>query len=601
MKLKLRFLFLRSLLIPLALILLCPALTGCASSDEEEFEEIEERQSVVDDPVSFEVTGISGDLYDNVVTHLNAMPAISKKRVFIFRRELRNEVELGLRALGYYNPTIDIELPARDVEEDRTVTVKVDAGKPIYVRNCNVEILGEGADYKVFKDLIESSGLNSYSVLSHSNYEALKSSLNSTALSLGFFDANYIASRIMIYQEQNAADIELVYDTGRRYHFGDLKYDEKTAQLLKPSQSLVTIGDGGNFSTKAINDFSNSLNQTGYYRSVDVRPLLDEASDLKVPVEIALERKSKNIMRVGIGYSTDEGPKILGEWEKPLLNEYGHSFSARAEISQVSQEASAIYKIPRDNPNTDYYYINASQTHIDLNDTLADRSHLSFHYVDNDRKHWRRDWALKAEYEDYEQGADEGYGWNLMPSLVLSRRESSGGFDPKFGYSINLDVSAATAAISDYTFLRMVAVIKSVFSPTENTRVVTRLQQGAIFGPDSTNMPATMRFFAGGDSSIRGYGYLDESPTNSGGLNGARYLTTGTVELQFPCGIDNSRLAVFLDGGTATDDYKDDILWGPGFGYRYVSPYGTVRVDLGFGIDKDPTDIRLHFAFGPEF
>ena len=191
-----------------------------------------------------------------------------------------------------------------------------------------------------------------------------------------------------------------------------------------------------------------------------------------------------------------------------------------------------------------------------------------------------------------------------MPALVLSRRESSGGFDPRRGYSVNFEVLGACAAISDYTFARAVGTFRGVISPTPNTRVVMRLQQGAIMGPDAGSVPPSMRFFAGGDQSIRGYGYMDEAPHNAGGLKGGRYLTTGSLEYQFPCGIANSRLALFVDAGMATDNYRnyqDDLLFGPGFGYRYVSPYGTIRVDLGFGVDKDPTEVRLHFAFGPEF
>ncbi len=571
---------------------------GCSSSSDEDL--IEEKQSVVTDPVSFNISGISGELLENVNTHLAAIPAISKRRVFIFRRELRETVVTAMRAYGYYNPKIDITLPDREDELDTVVNIAIEQGKPLYVRYCNVEIIGEGADYVVFQNLVKNSGLTSYSILNHQAYEELKSDLSSAALALGFFDASYISSRIMVYTDQNAADIELVYDTGRRYRFGELIASSDTLELMKPVESLYTMQEGRNFAIKTVNDYVNSLNQTGYYRSVDVRPMIAEASDYAVPVEIALERRSDNIMRLGAGFSTDEGARLLFEWDKPLLNDAGHSLSTKAVVSQVTQDASLVYKIPNKNPNLDYFYINASQTHTDLNDTLSDRSHLSFHYVANNTGKWRRDYSLRAEYEDYEQGSDEGHGWNLMPSLLLSRVETTGGFDPRFGYSINLDFSAANSIISDYTFFRFVGTLKSVISPTENTRLITRVQQGANLGADGDILPPSLRFFAGGDNSIRGYGYLDESPRNSGGLNGARYLTTGSVEFQFPIGIDNSRMALFVDAGTATDDYSDEILWGPGFGYRYISPYGTIRVDLGFGMQKDPVDVRLHVAFGPE-
>lgn len=590
---------LASMLLSLSVLMVLPA---CSSNDEEL---IEKQASVVTDPVSFNVTGVSGDIHANVLTTLNALPPISKKRVFVFGREIRDKTKQALRALGYYQPKIKLQLPKRDDEQDRVVQVEIDAGKPLFIRNCSVQILGEGTNYQIFHDLAAQSGLASYTRIDHRAYENLKKALQDTALSMGFFDAKLIASHILVHQSQNVADVELIFDTGKRYKFGPMRpQGETSAQLLLPAAGLMTVNQGRNYSVEVLNDYISSLNQTNFYRSVDIVPRVKEASNYEVPLDATLERKANNIMRVGAGYSTDEGPRVLFEWDKPLLNTYGHSLSTKAELSALSQDAQVVYKIPRKDPNLDYYYINAAQTHTDFNDTLSDRSHLSFHYVANRTGVWRRDYSIRAEYEDYTQGAEEGFSWNLMPALVLSRRESSGGFDPRRGYSVNVEVLGASSAISDYTFARALATFRGVISPTPNTRVVARLQQGAVMGPDATLVPPSLRFFAGGDQSIRGYGYMDEAPHNADGLKGGRYLTTASLEYQFPCGIDNSRLALFVDAGMATDsyrDYEDDLLFGPGFGYRYVSPYGTVRVDLAFGVDKDPTEVRLHFAFGPEF
>ncbi len=577
-------------------------LTACSSTDDEL---IGTKTTVVTDPVSYEVTGVEGEVGENVVNALNGMAPVSKKRVIFFMREITDNTQNALRAYGYYNPEIKVEMPDRDNAEDVTVKVSVTPGKPVFIRDCDVVILGEGADYKVFQDLLESNGIKSYTVLNHGSYETLKSELKSTALRLGFFDFKIVTSRMMVFPEQNVADIELIVDTKKRYKFGPLvPEDEETKELLKPSEGIKPVQQGENYSSKELNAYTNSLSTTGFYRAVDIMPKVDEAEDLEVPIHIALTRKSDNIMRVGVGYSTDEGPRMLLQWDKPLLNSAGHSLTSSATVSGVTQNANLIYKIPRDNPNLDYYYINALQQHTDLNDTKSDRSHLSFHYVANDSGAWRQDWALKAEYEDYEQGSEEGYSWKLMPAVQFSRRETTGGFDPRYGYSITVGAFGAVDKISDLTFFQTNLTAKALFSPTENTRFLIRAQAGATMGKDALKVPPSMRYFAGGDNSLRGYGYLDEAPSNDGGLKGGRYIATGSLEFQFPCGISSSRLALFLDAGVVTDDYDnvkdDDYLLGPGFGYRFISAYGTLRVDLGFGVDKDPTDIRLHFAFGPE-
>ncbi len=578
----------------LALSLLC----SCASDDEES--KVAGSANTVTDAVVFEVHGIDGTLRENVEKTLNGMTVISKKRARIFGREIRGNVQTSLHALGYYHPAIELTFPERDGDSN-ILKVDIDPGKPLFIRDCNVEILGEGAFYQTFQTLLHESGIESYAILDHGKYENLKSDLISKAYSLGFFDAKIVVSRIMVYTDENAADVEFIFDTGRRYKFGEMIADAETVELLKPSASLNTIPEGEDFSSQKLKDYTNSLSRTGYYRSIDARPSLDKKHDFEVPIAIDLERKKNNLMRVGAGFSTDEGVIGLISWDKPLLNESGHSLSTTARVSQVTQDAQMVYKIPRKNPNLDYYYIKLMQKHTDFNDTLSDLSHLSFHYVANDTGKWRRDYSLAAEYEDYEQGADEGYCTNIMPEVLLSRRESSGGIDPARGYSLSLDFTGGTKLLSDYNFFKFVGTYKAIFSPTVNTRVLVKLSQGYTAGQDSQHVPPSQRFFVGGDQTIRGYGYKDEAPYNSGGLNGGRYMSLGSIEFQFPAPIDNSRIAVFLDSGTACNDYEHaDWLFGPGMGFRYISDYGIFKVDLAYGMQND-SGLKLHFSFGPEF
>lgn len=580
-------------------------LCSCASKNE-----LPEHEVLVTDPVSFDVSGISGELLTNVEAHLNAMAVISKKRVFFYRREIQETATRALRAYGYYHPTIEIKMPKRDDPNDRVVHLTIAQGKPLYVRYCTMEILGDGAQYQVFNDLLEQSPIKSYAILNHGAYEDLKNKIHQNALALGMFDGRFISARIMVYQDQNMADIELIYDSGKRYRFGDIVMDEETARLYRPSQTLQTFQPGDEFATSTVNSFVSALNQTNYYNAVDVRPNTDALKDYTVPIEMHLERRPNNLMRLGLGYNTDEGVRLLAEWNKPLLNARGDSLATLTTLTMETQEAQLIYKIPRNNPNLDFYTLNASQAHTELNDTNSNRSQLAAHYIANMTGSWRRDYALRLEYEDYTQGSEKGYALNLIPAVKLTRRESTGGFDPTRGYSLSLEVLGASSAWgSDNDFVQFNALYRGQISPTDNTRLLFRLEQGATFGSDSLGVPPSLRYFAGGDNSIRGFSYRTKAPhhTDGSGLKGGRYLTTGTVEFQFPCGITNSRLALFLDAGLATDNYDNDVsenmLYGPGIGYRFLSPYGIVRVDIAMGIQRntDERDYNLHFAFGPEF
>jgi len=58
---------------------------------------------------------------------------------------------------------------------------------------------------------------------------------------------------------------------------------------------------------------------------------------------------------------------------------------------------------------------------------------------------------------------------------------------------------------------------------------------------------------------------------------------------------------VFLDAGNAFNDFQGEVAFGTGFGARWISPVGLIRIDLGFGLNKEGNPLRLHLGIGPDF
>lgn len=585
------------------LYMLClPIFVLCACSSDGKPQKI----SSLDDPVTFYLTGV--DRYDvktNILLYLNELPVISKQRARLYSREIIEKIQQASHAYGYYHTKVELEYPKKDDEKDLQIKVKVDLGKPLFVRNCDISVIGDGAEYQSFSKIIKSSGIRSYSILDHGKYKKLKEDLKIRALELGLFDAKFSISRIIVYEEQNAADIEILFDTGSRYMFGSLEANDETKELMKPSSPLFKLYEGTNFSSKAVNDYISAMSQTNYYRSIDIRPLAEKKQNNKVPVYIDLQRQTNNLFRVGAGYSTDENFRGILGWDKPLINEKGHSFSSFIRASSVKIDAQAVYKIPRTDPNLDYYYIKLAQTHTDYNDTLSDLSHASIHYVAKKTGSIIRDYYLSAEYEDYKQGIDKDYVVSVMPGILLSKRSSTGGLVPKTGYSISLDTKFSSKIVSDYNFVHSELNIKGVFSLFESrNRILYRFTQGGNFGSDAIKAPASLRFFAGGDQNLRGFSYKSQSNREAGLLSGSRYITSGSVEYNFPIPFENMLGAVFLDSAVYTNDYKEiKPLYGPGIGLRYTTSYGVLKVDVAYGIDnhRKENNLKLHLTFGPEF
>ena len=113
-------------------------------------------------------------------------------------------------------------------------------------------------------------------------------------------------------------------------------------------------------------------------------------------------------------------------------------------------------------------------------------------------------------------------------------------------------------------------------------------------------MPPDLRFFVGGDLSIRGYDYESVSPKNeSGELEGGSKMFTASLEYQYNV-TGNWWGAVFIDVGQSSHEFNfGDVKKGAGVGLRWRSPIGLVKLDVARAVnDPELTDWKLYFGLG---
>jgi translocation and assembly module TamA len=131
-------------------------------------------------------------------------------------------------------------------------------------------------------------------------------------------------------------------------------------------------------------------------------------------------------------------------------------------------------------------------------------------------------------------------------------------------------------------------------------RIIGRGQLGYTNVDDFSRLPASERFFAGGDQSVRGYDYQKLAPVDSSGeVVGGQYLAVGSIELDYLF-VGNFGAAVFVDAGNADDTFLPQAKLGAGIGFRWRSPVGMLRVDLAHPFDDPDNNYRLHISIGPD-
>ncbi|WP_332406095.1 autotransporter assembly complex family protein [Vibrio metschnikovii] len=549
--------------------------------------------------VDLTIRGLSGDLKDNVDAYLSSISTSDYSTQLRFQSRLEQRITAALNALGYYHPTFVFEV----TEPDRAMTVHVSPGEVVRLAVVEIVIEGEAQQDADFARVIERSGLKVGETLNHSQYDSLKSSLRNLALQKGYFDGDFQLSRLEVVPDRHQAFVRLHFDSGIRYHFGATSISGSQIEEVRV-RSLQPFKQGDPYLVSQVGQFNLNLANTDWFSSVFVKPDLEQLNpdQRELPMVVALAPKARNQLETGIGYSTDVGVRGSLKWKKPWLNEYGHSFDSSLSISGPEQSITAGYKIPLEDVLRQYYRIQYGMKHVDNRDTESLESNLVLerHWLLDSG--WHRTVFLRYLIESYEQGLQDDGAQFLMPGITYTRtrtRLNRSLLTWGDKQTITLEY-ADPSVISETRATRVQAGSSWVRSLGERHRGLFRIDGSANFADEFDKLSPSLRFFAGGDNNLRGYGYQSISPRDaSGSLTGAKYMATSSLEYQYRIG-GNWWAALFVDYGDAFND-SPDWKTGTGFGLRWVSPVGPLRLDFAWGLDSEPGDrFKLHFTLGPE-
>lgn len=519
-----------------------------------------------------------------------------------FMRHARKEGPKALQAIGYYHATIKSNQKRRG--NTTKIYVVIDPGPPIKLAKPDIQLNGEAQDDPRFAEALAQSPLKEGAKLDHGAYESLKSSFNTLARQWGYFDAAWAEKRIEIDPETNIAHITLHYDSGIRYNIGGVYFSEESPVLDSHLQKWVPFEPGTPFESKKMVELNDALLQAGYFK--DIRPQLQKnaAVGRDVPVRVDAKPRSPNEMGVGIGFATDTGPRLRLSWDKPYVNRYGHSLRSEAFLSAVKQSFSVRYKIPyEEQPQTDYFGIEAGMKREDLDDTLSRLSTIAISTNGLTSNGWLQSISLRWEDEYYEVGGNEQDGSSTlyMPGISWSKTVQSSPTLPRWGYHYNLRLMASSRDFgSTVDIQQAIGKAKWRWKFSDTDRLLARSDLGILKTNDFTRVPTSHRFFTGGDQTIRGFKYKSIAPENDqGDLIGGEILTVGSLEYVHNF-TEKWGAAAFVDAGRAYTNSTEETRVGVGFGLRWQSPVGPLRVDIGFGVSEDDVPTRLHLTIGPE-
>ncbi len=559
-----------------------------------------------------DIKGIENErVLNNVMAHIHTLDIPTASYQFgHYQESLQSKVDAATQVFGYYQATTVVIAPSiksSHSAKNKNWILQIELGPITLVRQLSIKIQGQGAQDTELQTLISSFKLKQGKPLVHSVYEKAKNELRSLALSRGYFDFEFEQSNIKVFESLNVADITLHMQSGLRYKFGDLRFGKDT-RSQKLAKSLTPFKTGDLYQASQLGLLNQRLKQTQYFRHVTVRPLVAKSVNAVVPIEVILTHKPRDNFDVGVGGSSDiDGPRFTGKWKRPWVNESGHSIGAEVYISSPEQYVAVDYKVPLKDAIQNYLSYQAGYQAQNDNDTSSHKWSLSAtrHWtVEN--SDWQRSAFLRLEQETFIQGLEPEQTTRLLtPGFTLNRLRSNGGLDISWGdkQTITSEFSS-DSLLSDINMFRITAASKWVRSYDEH-RFSWRAELGGIVTNDFDQVPSSLRFFTGGDQSVRGFDYKTLSPfeLDSDGkpeLTGGQYLAVASFEYSYPVA-ENWRAAAFVDAGNATEElFKDPAIGiGIGFGAIWNSPIGPVRLYLAKGKSDFGETRYFHISMGP--
>ena len=552
--------------------------------------------------VNVVIEGINEELETNVRLFLSmeqqkGHPLLSDGRIRRLNIKATQEIAAALQPYGYYRPEITPSLTELGPGEWQARYV-IDRGPGIPIAEFNLTVDGEMRDDPNLENMLEVHGLRVDAVLVHPQYEGFKSRLRELAAEHGYIQGEFTEARVEIDLDAYQARVYLGYDSGKRYNFGEvsLEQDVLDTEFLR---RYITFQQGDPYNLNLLIDLKQALNNSLYFQYVEVYPGEPRRDTREIPVTVKLAPRKRHRYDFGLGYGTDTGARAKFAWRMPRVNRRGHRIDSEIQVSQIGYAVGANYRVPVYNPRTDQlvYTISEVKKDTDSNDSLLRLVGVS---LNHNRGEWREILSLNYQSENYEVASDSGTTDMLIPGVGWSRTWGSDFINVIDGLRFDIGLRGADDTfISDTNFAQLRGGVKFIVSYDARNRLLLRGNFGTTETSDFEQLPSSIRFFAGGSQSVRGYSYESLGPKDGDGdVVGGRHLLTGSVEFEHYFN-DRWGTAVFLDTGNAIDSLSDDLEQGVGFGLRWKSPVGPVRIDLANSISRGK-DWLLHVSIGPD-
>ena len=519
-----------------------------------------------------------------------------------------------LQTEGYFAPVVRIErTPGRGNNERDLVRLSVDPGPRARISRVTIEAEGEleraatagdGYGEATLAALRKEWELPVGAEFRNAGWSDAKAAALSRLRSAGYASAVWAGTGAAVDAAKNEVRLFLVVDSGPLYRLGPLQIEGLVAQDAETVRNLAYTRGGVPVTESLLLDFQERLQKSGLFETVAVTLEPDVSQAAAAPVTVRVRETPLQSYTFGVGVSANTGPRF--SVEQQLRRPFGLpvSSSLKIEIGQKRQAWDGELSTRAD----ERLYRNllgaaVERLRSDSDVVLSQRVRLG---RTQDTQRIERlgfvEWERSSRRTNAGERADAVAvslnfhgGWRDLDSVVLPTTGET--LSAQLGIGRSHGTEAKTG-IFGRTYGRL-----TVYRPLGRTLYSqARLEVGRVFLEPGMVVPESLRWRAGGDESVRGYSYRELGPVVDGAVGSGETILTGSLELARPITAAMPSLwgAIFVDGGNAATSFGQlEPVYGYGFGVRWRSPVGPLRIDLAWA--QNVSTPRLHFSIGIAF
>ncbi|MGK5038100.1 autotransporter assembly complex protein TamA [Janthinobacterium sp. LB3P118] len=589
-------------------------------------------------PLQYEVkVNAPGDLDELLEKNLDlerfrGNPRMDREQLQRLVRDTPEQAKNLVATAGYYTPVVTVRVDTTGAKP--VVIVDVDPGAPVTIDKVELELRGfdptpplaasEPYDTEALK---RSWPLKTGSVFRQADWESAKRALLREVVQTRYPRAQLVDTQAVVDPETHKVSLLVVLDSGPELRFGELRIEGLKRYPEAIIRNLDKIRPGDYYSESALQSLQARLQDTGYFASVevsaDMSSILGEQIEAgqdsqqaeaagavpeakpvnrgpapQLPLVVRVTENKQQNVSAGLGFSTNTGNRAQLNYDN--LNVWGTRFKSALTMETKKQAAHA-----------NFYFPTTERGYNDSAGASFERSDISNEITAVTTISAKRNWggtnlerSLTFEFLSEDKtvvGLEQTRSKSLPLTYAITKRSLDSLLFPTKGYVINAQVGGALLPVlTDERFVRVAGKAVYYRPLGEKGELIVRGEMGALGSKEKRGVPAVYLFRAGGDQSVRGYGYQELGVKEGDATVGGRYMLTGSAEYQYwfkP----KWAIAAFYDAGNAADTVKAAMTpkSGYGLGGRYKSPVGPINVDVAYGhaVQK----YRLHFSLGFTF